>query len=153
MERIGVFICHCGRNISSTVDIPRVMKAISGLPNVAHCEDYKYMCSEPGQRLIRTKVSEKKLDRLVIACCSPSLHEETFRKLSQSVGINRYLTEIANIREQCSWVHTEVDKATEKAIAIIKTMVVKTALNSEIQPGRIPLTRRVLVVGGGIAGI
>ncbi len=153
MKRTGVFVCHCGRNISGTVSIPAVVKAITSYPGVEHCEDYKYMCSEPGQRLIRSRIKEKNLEAVVVACCSPSLHEETFRKVAESVGLNRFLLEIANIREQCSWVHTDVASATSKAITIITTIIEKTNLNETIKPSRIPVTQRALVIGGGIAGI
>jgi NADH:ubiquinone oxidoreductase subunit E/NAD-dependent dihydropyrimidine dehydrogenase PreA subunit len=153
MKRIGVFICHCGRNISATVSIPEVAGEISSYPGVEHCEDYKYMCSEPGQSLIRSRIKEKSLDGVVVACCSPSLHEETFRKVAESTGLNRYLLEIANIREQCSWAHTDPDKATAKAATIIKTVVEKANLNETLEPKKIPVTTKALVIGAGIAGI
>ena len=153
MKRTGVFICHCGRNISGTVSIPKVVDEVSSYPGVEHCEDYKYMCSEPGQRLIRDRIREKNLEAVVVACCSPSLHEETFRKVAESAGLNRFLLEIANIREQCSWVHTDVDLATSKAITIVKTMVEKTNLNQPIEPLKIPVTQRALVIGAGSSGI
>jgi heterodisulfide reductase subunit A-like polyferredoxin len=153
MEKVGVFICHCGRNISGTVGIDKVVRDISTCPGVAHCEDYKYMCSEPGQSLIKKRIRAEKLDGLVIACCSPALHEETFRRVAESAGLNRYLTEIANIREQCSWVHTDSDRATAKAITIIKTIVEKTKLNEMLAPIKIPVNPRALVIGAGIAGI
>jgi NADH:ubiquinone oxidoreductase subunit E/NAD-dependent dihydropyrimidine dehydrogenase PreA subunit len=153
MRRIGVFVCHCGHNISSTVSIPEVISEISECPGVEHCEDYRYMCSEPGQRLIKNRIKEKNLDGVVVACCSPSLHEETFRRVAEATGLNRYLVEIANIREQCSWVHTDPHQATAKAATIIRTMVEKAKLNTDIEPSKIPVTTRALVIGGGIAGI
>jgi NADH:ubiquinone oxidoreductase subunit E/NAD-dependent dihydropyrimidine dehydrogenase PreA subunit len=153
MKRIGVFVCHCGRNISGTVSIPEIISSLSRYPGVEHCEDYKYMCSEPGQSLIKQRISEHSLDAVVVACCSPALHEETFRRVGESSGLNRYLVEIANIREQCSWVHTETDKATKKAATIIKTIVEKAKLDDVLKPTSIPVTPKALVIGAGIAGI
>ncbi len=153
MKKIGVFVCHCGRNIAGTVDVARVVKEIALLEGVEHCEDYKYMCSDPGQALIKKVIEEKRLDGLVIAACSPSLHEATFRKAAEAAGLSLYLVEIANIREHCSWVHTDGDTATAKAIGIIKTIIEKVKLNEVLTPARIPVTPRALVIGGGIAGI
>ncbi|MCK4689055.1 MAG: CoB--CoM heterodisulfide reductase iron-sulfur subunit A family protein, partial [Candidatus Marinimicrobia bacterium] len=153
MNRIGVFVCHCGRNISATVQIDNVVEVIGRYPDVAHCEDYKYLCSEPGQSLIKEKIKEKKLSGVVVAACSPSLHEITFRRTVEQSGLNPYLLEIANIREQCSWVHADVDQATAKAISIIKTIIEKTKLNEALLPIKIPVNQRALIIGGGIAGI
>jgi len=153
MSRIGVFVCHCGRNISATVEIDKVVEVIGRYPDVAHCEDYKYLCSEPGQSLIKGKIKEKKLSGVVVAACSPSLHEITFRRTVEKSGLNPYLLEIANIREQCSWVHTDVDQATAKAISIIKTIIEKTKLNEALLPIKVPVNQRALIIGGGIAGI
>jgi NADH:ubiquinone oxidoreductase subunit E len=153
MERLGVFVCHCGHNIGATVNVGQVIREIGEHPGVAHCEEYKYMCSEPGQNLIKKSIKEKKLDGIVVACCTPSLHEETFRRIAESTGLNRYLLEIANIREQCSWVHTDPERATSKAVTIIKTIVEKTKLNSTLEPIKIPVNPRALVIGGGVAGI
>ncbi len=151
--RIGVFVCHCGINIASTVDVKRVVEAIKGYPGVVHAEDYVYMCSDPGQELIRSRIKEKKLNGVVVAACSPTLHEATFRNTVGQVGLNPYRCEIANIREHCSWIHTDKDKATEKAIKIVKSIVEKVKLNDELLPISIPITKRALVIGGGIAGI
>jgi heterodisulfide reductase subunit A len=153
MKKLGVFVCHCGRNISGTVNIDEVVKEIGKYPGVVHCEDYKYVCSEPGQSLIKQRITEKELDAVVVACCSPTLHEDAFRKAAESAGINRYLLEIANIREQCSWVHTDPKEATAKAISIIKTIIEKTKLDEALCPKAISVTPRALVIGGGIAGI
>ena len=153
MKKVGVFVCHCGRNIAATVSIPEILQNLAGHPGVEHCEDYRYMCSEPGQRLIRQRIEEKGLDGVVVACCSPSLHEETFRRVAERAGLNRYLLEIANIREQCSWVHTDVGRATSKAATIIKMTVEKALLNNELEPAGIPVTPKALVLGAGIAGI
>ncbi len=153
MKKVGVFVCHCGHNIGGTVDIPEVVKRIGEYPGVEHCEDHKYMCSEPGQSLIRERIKEKGLARVVVACCSPSLHEETFRRAAENTGLNRYLLEIANIREQCSWVHADKAEATRKAITLIKTIIEKTLLNDTLDPPTIPVVPRAMVIGAGIAGI
>ncbi len=153
MKKIGVFICHCGINIAGTVDVKKVGEEISKHPGVVYAEDYIYMCSEPGQGLIKEIVREKKLDSVIIASCSPSLHESTFRRTVESVGLNPYQLEIANIREHCSWVHPDREKATAKAINIIKTMIEKVKENESLFPVSISVTQRALVIGGGIAGI
>jgi len=153
MKRIGVFVCHCGINIAGTVDIKRVVEAVKNFPGVVYVEDYKYMCSDPGQNLIREKIKSEKLDGVVIAACSPTLHEKTFRNTVSQAGINPYNCEIANIREQCSWVHTNMEEATEKAIRIVKSIVAKTLLDEGLVPIKSPVVKRALVVGGGIAGI
>ncbi len=153
MKRTGVFVCHCGINIAGTVDVKKAAKELSKHKGVVHSEDYVYMCSDPGQNLILDAIKEKKLDNVVIACCSPTLHETTFRNASKSAGLNEFQCEIANIREQCSWVHKDMDKATEKAIKITKSAVEKVRRNESLEPISIPVTRRALVIGGGIAGI
>jgi heterodisulfide reductase subunit A len=153
-ERIGVFICHCGLNIAGTVDVQKVVDEIKKYPGVIHAEHYMYMCSDPGQELMRKAILEKGLTAVINANCSPSLHERTFRRVCASVGLNPYRCEIANIREQCSWPHTDdKETATKKAIAIIKTTVERLRLNMMLTPLVIPLTKRALVIGGGIAGI
>jgi len=103
VARIGVFVCHCGTNIAKNVDVPRVVAAVGRLPNVVHATEYKYMCSEPGQQMIRQAMEEHELDRVVVAACSPHLHERTFRACASQAGLNPYLVEMCNIREQCSW--------------------------------------------------
>ena len=153
MKRIGVFVCHCGKNIAGTVNIPEVVEAIRAHADVGHCEDHKYMCSEPGQAMIKKRIEEKGLDGAVVACCSPALHEETFRRAAEVAGLNRYLLEIANIREQCSWVHADPESATGKALTIIKTIIEKTKLNQVLDPEKFGVTPRALVIGAGIAGI
>ena len=153
MKKIGVFVCHCGINISSTVDIEAVKEALKDYPGVAHIEDYKYMCSDPGQNLLKERIKEKGLDGVVVAACSPTLHENTFRTAVMLVGMNLYNCEIANIREQCSWVHKDKKVATKKAKLIIKSVVEKALLNEELEPVKVPVTRRAMVVGAGIAGI
>jgi heterodisulfide reductase subunit A len=153
MKRIGVFVCHCGRNISNTVDVDEVVREMKHHPGVVHCEDYKYMCSDPGQKLIKDRITEKKLDGVVVAACTPLLHEVTFRRAADESGLNSYMLEMANIREQCSWIHTDRDKATEKAKRIIEAVVEKTKRDQALVPAKIPVTPRALVIGGGIAGI
>ncbi len=152
--RIGVFICHCGLNIARTVDCPRVASESAKLENVAHARDLHYACSEPGQQSIREDIAELGLDRVVIASCSPRLHEPTFRQLLESAGLNPYLLEMANLREQCSWVHiNEPEAATGKAVDLVRMAVARAARLEPLQSRKIPLSRRTLVIGGGIAGI
>ncbi len=154
MARIGVFICHCGTNIAGTVNIPEVLEAARKMPQVTFVDDNKYSCSEPGQASIREAIIENRLNRVVIGCCSPRMHENTFRRTVASAGLNPYLLEIANLREHCSWVHSE-DKssATTKAIELIRMAVGKVSRHVPLFPKQIGLTKRALVIGGGIAGI
>jgi len=154
MRRLGVFICHCGVNIAGTVDVKSVAAKMGEIEDVAHSTDYIYMCSEPGQQTIREAIREKGLEGVVVACCSPSMHENTFRKAVRSEGMNPYLCEIANIREQCSWVHQkEKEEATRKAGEIIQATLEKVGKNEMLEAIAVPITRRVLVIGGGIAGM
>ncbi len=154
MRKLGVFICHCGVNIAGTVDVKAVAETMGKENDVCHSTDYIYMCSEPGQQLIREAIREKGLEGVVVACCSPSMHENTFRKAVQSEGVNPYLCEIANIREQCSWVHQkEKEKATEKAAEIILATLEKVRRNEKLEAISVPINRSVLVIGGGIAGM
>jgi heterodisulfide reductase subunit A len=153
MSRIGVFICHCGENIGKTVDCARVAEAARQLPGVAYAVDYRYTCSEPGQAQIRNAIQEHKLTGVVVGACSPRMHEKTFRKTCASAGLNPYLCEIANLREQCSWVHADREQATRKAIDIVRSIVARVQRNTPLAPIRVPVTRRALVIGGGIAGI
>ena len=153
MKKVGVFICHCGLNIAGTVDVKRVAAELAKYPGVAHSEDYIYMCSDPGQNKIINAIKENNLEKVVVSCCSPTLHETTFRNACKSAGINPFLCEIGNIREQCSWVHKDMEKATKKAIRITKSSVERVIRNEPLEPISIPVTRRALVIGGGIAGI
>lgn len=154
MKKIGLFVCHCGSNIAGTVNIERVKNYFSEYKHVEISDDYKYMCSEPGQKKLRDAIKERELNGVVVACCSPRMHEITFRNAAIAAGLNPYKVEIANIREQCSWVHQkDKDKATEKAIAIIKTMIEKVQNDEALEPIKFEVTKRALVVGGGIAGI
>lgn len=153
-KKIGVFVCHCGKNIAGVVDVNRVVEEISHLPNVAFAMDYKYMCSQPGQDMIQEMIKEKELKGLIVAACTPNLHEATFRKAAFDAGLNPYCVEMANIREQCAWVHqNDKEKATKKAVEIIRSMVQKTAQDLPLYEGSIPVVKRALVIGGGVAGI
>lgn len=153
MQKIGVFVCWCGSNIAGTVDVAQVVEAVRRIPDVAYAIDYKYMCSEQGQELIRKAVADYKLDRLVVCSCSPRMHEATFRKCAEGVGINPYMVEIANIREQCSWVLKDKAEATAKAIKLAKAAIAKVRFNGALKPGESQVVKRALVIGGGIAGI
>ena len=153
MSRIGVFICHCGDNIGKTVDCVKVADAARSLPGVAFATEYRYVCSEPGQAQIREAIQKHKLNGVVVGACSPRMHEKTFRKACQQAGLNPYLCEIANLREQCSWVHTDREQATAKATDLIRSMVARVERNLPLQAIKVPITRRALVIGGGIAGI
>ncbi len=153
MQRVGVFVCWCGSNIAGTVDVKAVAEALKSEPGVVFSTDYQYMCSQAGQDLIKDAVKEHKLTGIVVCSCSPRMHEATFRKTAAAAGINPYMVEIANIREQCSWVHKEMPIGTEKAIILGKAAVAKVNLNAPLTPGESPVTKRALVIGGGIAGI
>ena len=153
MKKIGVFICHCGINIKDTVDVEKLTKQLEDYPGVVHIENYMFMCSDPGQNLIKNAIKEKKLDGIVVAACSPTLHELTFQNVVEESGLNLYQSEIANIREQCSWVHADKERGTQKANLIIKTAIEKLKLNEPLSPVSAPVTKRALVIGGGIAGI
>ncbi len=153
MSRIGVFICHCGENISRTVDVERVAQQVAKLPGVAFSTDYKYMCSDPGQNLLKKTIQEQKLSHIVVAACSPRMHEKTFRKAVEAAGLNPFLCEMANIREHCSWVHEDKQEATLKAIEIVGMMVERVKKNRVLPTITVPVTKRALIIGGGIAGI
>jgi heterodisulfide reductase subunit A len=154
MKRIGVFVCHCGTNISGTVDVERVVAEIKKFPEVVYAVDYQYMCSDPGQQLIREHIAQDNLDAVIVAACSPAMHEATFRKTAKAAGVNPYQTEIANIREQASWVHQkQPSAATNKAIETIRTIVAKVHYNESLTPFHLGLIKRALIIGGGIAGM
>jgi len=153
-RRIGVYVCHCGLNIAKTVDCPRVAEAAAGLDDVVVSKDIGYACSEPGQQQMKDDILEHGLDRVVVASCSPRLHEPTFKQMLQAAGLNPYLMEMANLREQCSWVHmNEPDAATVKAIDLVKMAVSRVRILQPLKEEILPLTKRTLVIGGGIAGI
>jgi heterodisulfide reductase subunit A len=153
MARIGVFVCHCGENIGRTVDCAKVAELCGQVPGVVHSVDYKYMCSDPGQQMVKAAIAEKGLTGVVVAACSPHMHEKTFRRATAGGGLNPFLCEMANVREHCSWIHEDRDAATVKAVDITKTIVEKVKRNVPLSTIRIPVTRRALVIGGGIAGI
>ena len=152
--RIGVYVCHCGLNIAKTVDCEKVTDAVSSLENVVVAKDIGYACSEPGQHQIKNDIIEEGLDRIVIASCSPRLHEPTFRQMLQSIGVNPYLLEMANLREQCSWVHMdEPEAATQKATDLVRMAVSRARRLEPLEEETLPLTKKTLVIGGGVAGI
>ena len=153
MQKIGVFVCHCGTNIAATVDVERVAKTLSKGPGVVFATDYPYMCSQTGQQMIQDKIHELGLTGVVICSCSPRMHEQTFRKACHKAGLNDYMVEIANIREQCSWIHKDKQEATEKAVILGRAAIAKVHLNAPLTAGTSPVTKRALVIGGGIAGI
>ena len=151
--RIGVYICHCGVNIAATVDVEQVAQFAATLPGVVVARNYLYMCSDPGQGLIQQDIEERGLNRVVVASCSPRMHEPTFRAAAQQAGLNPYLVEMANIREQCSWVHREREQATEKAKALVASVVAKTARLEPLEEREVGVTPGTVVIGGGIAGM
>ena len=153
MQRIGVFVCHCGSNIAATVDVKKVAELLRVEPGVVHSEDYPYMCSEAGQSKIAEAIREKNLTGIVVCSCSPRMHEATFRKTAERAGLNPYMVEIANIREQCSWIHKDKEEATKKAVILGRAAAAKVNLDTPLKPGESLVTKRALVIGGGIAGI
>jgi heterodisulfide reductase subunit A len=152
-SKIGVYVCHCGINIASTVDSEAVAEYAATLPHVVVARDYMYMCSDPGQEMIQQDVRDLGLNRVVVASCSPRMHETTFRTVIEEVGVNPYYFEMANIREQVSWVHTDRAVATEKAKELIAGTVAKAALLEPLEERQVGVTPAALVIGGGIAGL
>lgn len=153
MQRIGVFVCWCGSNIAATVDVEKVAEALGQEPGVVFSANYQYMCSQAGQELIQDAIREHRLTGVVICSCSPRMHENTFRKTVEKAGLNPYMLEIANIREQCSWIHKDKLTATEKAVILGRAAIAKVQLNTPLTAGMSPVRKRALVIGGGIAGI
>ena len=153
MQRIGVFVCHCGSNIAATVDVKKVVEMALQESGVFHAEDYPYMCSEAGQSRIAAAIREKGLTGIEVCSCSPRMHETTFRKAAEKAGINPYLVEIANIREHCSWIHKDMEEATRKAVILMRAAVAKVHLDAPLSAGESRVIKRALVIGGGIAGI
>lgn len=151
--RIGVYICECGINISATVDVNAVAEMASKLPGVVVARVYKYMCSEPGQLMIQEDIRNLGLNRIVVASCTPRMHEITFQRALEKAGLNPYFFEMANIREHVSWVTKDREEATEKAKRLVKAAVARVAFHQPLEPRREPVTKAALVVGGGIAGI
>jgi heterodisulfide reductase subunit A len=151
--RVGVYVCHCGNNIAKMVDVAEVARRLGEAPHVVLSKHYRFMCSDPGQELIQKDIREHRLNRIVVAACSPLMHEPTFRAACEQAGLNRYYFEMANIREQVSWVTTDREEATRKATAVLRGAVAKVCHHQALTPRKVSITRRVLVVGGGIAGI
>jgi len=153
MARIGVFVCHCGENISATVNCKTVAETAADISGVVFTQEYKYMCSDPGQTLIREAIKEHNLTGVVVSACSPRMHELTFQKACSKAGLNPYMMEMANLREHCSWVHDKNDTTTNKASDIVRTVVEKVKRNTPLQPIKVPVTKTALVIGGGVSGI
>lgn len=152
--KIGVFVCECGTNIAGSVDVDKLVEDAKKLGNVVYSAKNRYVCSEPGQAEIKKAITEQKLDRVIVAACSPRMHEPTFRECVSSVGMNPYLVDMANIREQCSWVHMgKRDEATQKAKDIMKAYVARARYLAAQDETEIPVEKATLVIGGGIAGM
>lgn len=152
-EKVGVYICHCGTNIAATVDVEEVAKYASGLEGVAIARHYTYMCSDPGQALIKEDIAKYGLDRVVVASCSPIMHEMTFRNVCAEAGLNPFLFQMTNIREHVSWVTHDPSQATEKAKSLVSAAVRRVRLQSPLETRQVGVKQSALVVGGGIAGI
>src|SRR3989304_3137718 len=150
--RIGVYVCDCGFNIAGVVNVPELVHYAKGLKGVVISREYKYMCSSPGQATIQKDVQELKLNRVVVASCSPPLHEATFRRAAEAAGANPFLVHMVNIREQVSWVTKDPRRATEKAKALVAAGVARVALHSPLERRSVPVRSEILIVGGGIAG-
>ncbi len=152
-KRIGVYICHCGTNIASTIDVDEVAKYAANLRGVVVARNYLFMCSDPGQELILKDIKELKLNRIVVSSCSPHLHERTFRNVCKRAGLNPYLFQMANIREQCSWIHTDKTEATSKAKELIHAAVMRVYNHAPLETSSVSLNKNTLIIGAGIAGI
>jgi heterodisulfide reductase subunit A len=153
VDRIGVYICHCGTNIADKVDVEAVAEYAAGLPGVALSRHYEYMCSDPGQDLIKQDIKEQNLNRVVVASCTPLMHEPTFRRACENAGLNPFYFQMANIREQVSWVTEDPDKATSRAKSAVAAAVYRAACQEALEVKEVPVEPAALVVGGGIAGI
>ncbi|MGB7054897.1 MAG: FAD-dependent oxidoreductase, partial [bacterium] len=153
MARVGVFICHCGINIAAKVDVQKVVDTLKDLPEVGFAREYSFMCSSPGQEMIRKAIKENNINRVVVAACSPTMHLPTFQKALASEGLNPYLVSMANIREQCSWVTDDPEEATRKAIDLVARQIKRVAHQDPLDDIDVPMTKTALVIGGGIAGI
>ena len=152
-ERIGVYLCHCGTNISQTIDISAVAEFSKTLPSVVVVREYKYMCSNPGQDLIKKDIDKLELTRVVVSSCSPLLHEDTFRDVCDDAGLNRFLFQMSNVREQCSWVHDDMQKATMKAKRLVAAAVARVGHHKSLDVSEVKVKNATLVLGAGIAGI
>jgi len=153
MKKIGVYVCHCGTNIAPHVDVKEVANFAAQLPGVVIARDYEYMCSDPGQDLIKEDIKELGLNRVVVASCSPLMHEITFRRACEGAGLNPFFFQMANIREQVSWVTEESEKATEGAKHVVAAAVYRVGNHEALCVREVPVKPTALVVGGGIAGI
>jgi heterodisulfide reductase subunit A2 len=151
--RIGVYICECGVNISDMVDVQAVVEMAASLPGVVIARQHKYMCSEPGQETIQQDIRTNGLDRVVVASCTPRMHEPTFRRALAGAGLNPFFFEMANIREHVSWITQDSALATQKAMRLVRAAVARVAFHTALEPRKEPVTQAALVVGGGIAGI
>jgi len=151
--KIGVYICECGINIAATVNVAEVARFASRLPNVAVARHYKYTCSEPGQNMIKDDIRELGINRVVVASCTPRMHEPTFQAAIAEAGLNPYYFAMANIREQCSWIIKDIAQATAKAKRLVSSAVYRVAYQEPLQSRVEPVTKAALIVGGGIAGI
>jgi heterodisulfide reductase subunit A len=151
--RVGVYVCECGVNISATVDVPRVVAMAARLPNVVVARQHKYTCSDPGQRMIQQDIRELGLNRVVVASCSPRMHEQTFQRAIAAAGLNPYCLEMANIREHVSWVIEDKELATQKAMRLVAAAVARVSHHEPLEARSAPVTPAALVLGGGIAGI
>ena len=152
--RIGVYVCHCGLNIAQSVDCTKIAQDVADADGVVVSKDIIYACSEPGQQSIKQDIIDNGLDRVVIASCSPRLHEPTFKKMAEAAGINPYMVDMANLREQCSWVHmNDRDNATAKAETLVNMAIARVRQLEPLYEDTLPLTQKTLVIGGGIAGI
>ncbi len=152
--RIGVYVCHCGLNIAQSVDCPQVAEHAKNQEDVVLSKDITYACSEPGQQEMKQDIADNQLDRVVIASCSPRLHEPTFKQMAQDAGLNPYMMEMANLREQCSWVHmNDFENATDKAETLVDMAISRARHLEPLTEEILPLTKKTLVIGGGIAGI
>ncbi len=153
MDKIGVYICHCGTNIADKVDVEAVTEYAAGLPGVVLARNYEYMCSDPGQELIQQDIKEQGLNRVVVASCSPLMHEPTFRRACEGAGLNPFFFQMANIREQVSWVTEDPEEATARAKRAVTAAVYRAACHEPLEVKEVPVEPAALVVGAGIAGI
>jgi heterodisulfide reductase subunit A len=153
VDRIGVYICHCGTNIADKVDVLGVTEYAAGLPEVVLARHYDYMCSDPGQELIQQDIKQHDLNRVVVASCSPLMHETTFRRACERGGLNPFYFQMANIREQVAWVTEDPHEATQRAKRAVAAAVYRAAYHQSLEVKEVPVKPAALVVGGGIAGI
>ena len=152
--RIGVFVCYCGLNIAGTLDMDAIVEYSKAQEDVVFVKENRYTCADPGQNEIKKAIIDHKLNRVIVAACSPKMHESTFRKCVEEVGLNPFLFEMANIREMCSWCHSsKKEEATEKAKEIIRMSIARVKLLEPLTRFQVPVTNRAMVIGGGIAGI